>query len=245
MSFDKLIDLFDRVYIVNLPSRRDRRVETIAEFLRFGVMVPSEQVCFFEATRPKEKEGFPSIGALGNLISQTRVMKDAIDRGLSRILICEDDLSLNQVSAADFSEIINGINSDCWGIASLGYLYPESPSVDLRGILPWAGPTRGTHMYAVQGPAIKAFHDYLEVVRVRPAGHPNGGAMFFDGAFNMVRDQVPEIKFYLAVPCLSGQRSSRTDLHDLRIYDRVDFLRPVINYLRAIKNKRRLRSNKV
>ena len=85
MSFAELFDWFDKVYIVNLPPRTDRRQETIAEFARMGMTIPSEKIQFFEATRPVEKGQFPSIGSLGNFISQTRVMKDALDHDFERV----------------------------------------------------------------------------------------------------------------------------------------------------------------
>jgi hypothetical protein len=98
MQIHDLISCFDRVYIVNLPERLDRKQETIAEFKRIGMDVPNERVRFIEATRPDEAGEFPSIGSLGNLISQTRVLRECMELGLDRVAICEDDIKFNTVS---------------------------------------------------------------------------------------------------------------------------------------------------
>ncbi len=237
MSFPDLFDHFDHVYIVNLPYRDDRRSETIADFARVGVTIPNAQITFFEASRPTEKGEFPSIGSLGNFLSQTRVLADALDKGFERILICEDDLQLNDLPDTTVAKVLADLKTTDWSIAALGYLEPETPPSNTIGLIEWTGGTRGTQFWAIQGDSIRAFHDYLELVRARPSGHPEGGSMFFDGAFNMVRTIVPGTTFRLATPCLAGQRSSRTDIHDLRFYDRVEPFRSIAGGLRKLMNR--------
>ncbi len=236
MSFAALLDHFDHIYIVNLPYRTDRRAETIAEFAKIGVAIPNDKITFFEATRPTEQGEFPSLGSLGNFISQTRVLADAMTNGHTRILICEDDLQLNDTDDASLTTLLHDLKTQPWSIAALGYLEPVSPPLETTGLIPWAGDTLGAQFWAIQGESIGAFHNYLNLVRSRPSGHPKGGAMFFDGAFNMVRTQVPNITFRLAVPCLAGQRSSRTDIHALRFYDRIEPFRSLVAMLRKLTN---------
>ncbi|MFY0660025.1 MAG: hypothetical protein JXR15_05985 [Shimia sp.] len=237
MSFSDLLDHFDHVYIVNLPYRDDRRTETIADFARVGVSIPNAHISFFEASRPTEKGEFPSIGSLGNFLSQTRVLADALEKGYERILICEDDLELNDLPDTTVAKVLTDLKTTHWSIAALGYLEPETPPTETIGLTEWTGGTRGTQFWAIQGDSIRAFHDYLELVRSRPSGHPEGGSMFFDGAFNMVRTIVPGTSFRLATPCLAGQRSSRTDIHDLRFYDRVEPFRSIVGALRKLMNR--------
>lgn len=236
MSFAALLDHFDHIYIVNLPYRTDRRTETIAEFSKIGVSIPTDKITFFDATRPTEQGAFPSLGSLGNFISQTRVLADALAKGHSRVLICEDDLQLNVMDETALQQILEDLKTTPWSIAALGYLEPVSPPLETIGLVPWSGGTKGTQLWAIQGEAIGAFHNYLNLVRSRPSGHPKGGSMFFDGAFNMVRTQVPNISFRLSAPCLAGQRSSRTDIHALRFYDRIEPLRSLVALLRKLTN---------
>ncbi len=240
MSFSDLYDWFDHVYIVNLPDRADRRAETCEEFARTGVTIPNDHVTFFAATRPKDKGEFPSLGSLGNMISQTRVLAEALERDHERVLICEDDLHLLEVSDTDVTAVLSDLKTQQWNIALLGYLEPEEPPLDHTGLIDWQGDTLGVQFWAIQGRAtIQAFHDYLVAVRNRPSGHPDGGSMFFDGAFNMVRTKVPDIHFRLATPNLAGQRSSRTDIHALRFYDRIEPFKSIASLFRRAMNSRR------
>ena len=239
MSFADLFNWFDQVYIVNLPHRDDRRAETIAEFARVGMTIPNDRIRFFKASRPAEKGEFPSVGSLGNFLSQTRILADARDRGLTRVLICEDDLHLNDdLPPNTVADVLRDLRETDWSIAALGYLEPYDPPAGHSGLSDWHAGTRGTQFWAIQGAeTIAGFHDYLEAVRARPSGHPKGGSMFFDGAFNMVRTQVPGITFRIATPCLAGQRASRTDIHALRVYDRIEPLRSIAAALRRLRNR--------
>ncbi|MBO9477656.1 hypothetical protein J7382_08940 [Shimia sp. R11_0] len=243
MSFADLIAQFDHVYIVNLPYRLDRRRETIAEFARHGLAIPSAKVSFFEATRPNAKGAFPSIGALGNFRSQTRVLADAVSQGHRRILICEDDLQLNTVPSPQLTRLIDDLTQTPWDIAALGYLDPQTPpgvaKDSAQGLMPWSGSTRGTQLWAIQGDCIRAFHDYLETVRRRPPGHPDGGSMFFDGAFNLMRRKLPDVTFRIAAQSLAGQRASRTDIHSLAFFDRLEPFRSLSATLRRLRNHAR------
>lgn len=240
MTFADLFDWFDHVYIVNLAQRGDRRVETIAEFSRVGLTIPNAQIDFFEASRPSAKGTFPSIGSLGNIISQTRVLADALDRGLTRVLICEDDLYFNDLPADQITAILQELQTTNWSIALLGYLEPETPPTGPAGLISWGGDTLGVQFWAIQGTdIIRGFHDYLQAVRARPSGHPDGGSMFFDAAFNMVRSQLPDVEFRLANPNMAGQRSSRTDIHALRFFDRIEPFRSIVSLARKLRNHNR------
>ena len=45
------------------------------------------------------------------------------------------------------------------------------------------------------------------------------------------------ITFRIATPCLAGQRASRTDIHALRVYDRIEPLRSIAAALRRLRNR--------
>ncbi|WP_270726788.1 hypothetical protein [Shimia sp. Alg240-R146] len=240
MSFSDLFDWFDHVYIVNLPNRADRRAETTQEFARTGVAIPNDHVTFFAATRPTDKGEFPSLGSLGNMISQTRVLADALENGHDRVLICEDDLHLLDVAPDAVAAVLSDLQTQPWTIALLGYLEPEIPPTGHTGLINWYDGTLGVQFWAIQGrEKIQAFHDYLVAVRNRPSGHPDGGSMFFDAAFNMVRTKVPGTEFRLATPNLAGQRSSRTDIHALKFYDRIEPFKTIAGLMRRVLNRRR------
>lgn len=239
MRFADFFDQFDHVYIINLPDRTDRRDETIAELARLGVASPTDKITFFEATRPKDKGEFPTLGTLGLFLTQIRLLKEAQASGHHRILVLEDDVHFHTISPEDLDALATDLQSSDWDIASLGYNVPETPPSDVAGLTPWPEGVIGAQIWSVQGAAIKRLHDYLELALTRPLGHPMGGAMHFDAAFYMIRVAHPDVRFHLATPSLAGQRSSRTDIHDLRFFDRIEPFRSIVALLRRVKNLRR------
>ena len=100
----------DRIFIINLKSRKDRKIQIIKELHR----VKAENYEFFEAIRPTEKElqswntsyinPLPKwfvqskkdplkyrLGALGCLKSHYEIIKLCKQRGYKNVLILEDD----------------------------------------------------------------------------------------------------------------------------------------------------------
>jgi hypothetical protein len=92
-----------------------------------------------------------------------------------------------------------------------------------------------------QGEAIAAAVRYLEAILARPAGDPDGGPMHVDGAYNWFRRANPQFKTVLAIPELGFQRASRTDIHDLRWYDKTPLIRNAVAGLRWLKNAQKRR----
>ena len=80
-------------YIINLSYRTDRWEEVSKEFAKHILII--ERV---EAVNGKEvfKEGLNRhAGAYGVLMSNVKIFEDAIAKGYKRILIFEDDITLN------------------------------------------------------------------------------------------------------------------------------------------------------
>lgn len=74
------IDFFDRIYILNLAEREDRRLLMAEEMCKYEI----DNYEFFEATKDEN-------GIKGLLISMKRIFEHAISRGLDNILVLEDD----------------------------------------------------------------------------------------------------------------------------------------------------------
>ncbi len=87
------MELFDAIYIINLPARTDRRSEMLEQFRRAGISEPETRLVFFEAVRPPDQGGFPTVGARGCFLSHLGVLKAAVAAGHSSILVLEDDLN--------------------------------------------------------------------------------------------------------------------------------------------------------
>lgn len=95
------------------------------------------------------------------------------------------------------------------------------------------------HFVGLRGEAIGEAVDYFEAMLVRPGGDPLGGPMHVDGAYSWFRQANPQMLTVLAMPQLGFQRSSRSDIYDLRWFDRVPGVLHVIAGLRQLKNHAR------
>ena len=220
---------FDRICIINLPERADRRREVTRELARLDVAVDGERVRFIAGIRPDGPGDFPSIGARGCYLSHLKTLKQAQADGVQRLLVLEDDVMFTPAmrEAAPLAEAIRG---EGWQLAYPGHVQPPLP-----GPLRWErtdAPLVCAHCYAVQGSALPLIVDDLEACLARPAGHPDGGAMHFDGALTMLRQARPDLVTLLASRSLAGQRSSRSDIIGPSWIDRL----PVAGLARAVRN---------
>ncbi len=84
---------FERIYVINLRSRADRRREMAAQLASIGLSFDSPQVRLFNAVRPDDRGAFDGIGVRGAFMSHLGVLRDAA--GLRNVLILEEDLNFN------------------------------------------------------------------------------------------------------------------------------------------------------
>jgi glycosyl transferase, family 25 len=235
----RIIEYFDRAYIINLEDRHDRREEAIQEFRRLGIDAPSQNVRFYDAKRLTEKGPFPDVGTRGAFNSHRSVFELASRDRLRNVLVFEDDVSFGDVDPSVEDQIITRLAGNEWDIAHFGYLSPvdeglEGPLVDFsKGVV-------GAHFYAVNGNFIDPLIEFMNQCEIRPPGHPDGGPMTADGALNHIRVHIPDMRVLLAVPNLAHQRSSRSDVTPRPILDHIAMLRPLVSRSRAIKHKLRM-----
>jgi glycosyl transferase family 25 len=231
------LEPFERIYVVNLASRADRRAEMAEQFRRIGMSMTSPAIRLFAAVRPDDAGSFPSVGARGCFLSHLGVLRDAISAGVERVLIVEDDLNFVDDFASRSAEILPGVVAPECAIFYGGYEI-EADRIRGRGLVE-IDPTlavRTTHFIGLQGAAIADAARYLETMLERPAGHPEGGPMHVDGAYSWFRKEHPHYRTWIAVPELGYQRASRTDIHDLRWFDRVPGARELVAALRKVRN---------
>src|SRR5262249_44328703 len=149
----------------------------------------------------------------------------------------EDDFCFRRLPPETISAVTAAIPKTAWDIIYFGYLHPSDGG--LCGPLSrlTSDHTIGGHFYSVNGPFIQPMLKFMQETQARPHGHPDGGSMCRDATYNHLRIVRPDIRVYLAVPSLAIQRSSRTDLHDLAIYDRIALLRPMMGAMRRLKTE--------
>ncbi|MEE1868604.1 glycosyltransferase family 25 protein [Pseudomonas auratipiscis] len=229
-----VIDYFDQTRIINIPSRKDRRVETVEEFSRNGFHIDHKKAGFFEAVKPSEEDGFPSIGARGCFMSHLRIIEDAIRLNLNNILILEDDIQFSKHIGQYGKQAIALLEGMEWDIAYFGH--PFEGNANLPGWSVVDRPIHLSHFYAVNGAFLPQLRDFLLQILERPAGHPDGGPMHYDAALNTLIHQRKDVRAYYFTWNLGYQRPSRTDLHELSVLDRTQLLRPIMFMLRKLKS---------
>jgi glycosyl transferase family 25 len=230
---------FDRVYVINLSSRPDRRREMQTQLERIGLSLNAPDVVLFEAIKPVDPAGFPTLGARGCFMSHLAVLREARDKGLASVLILEDDLNFCDDFVAKFAAVAAGLACNSWGLWYGSYQLDAPPPGSVASCVR-ADPALaiGTSaLLAVNGPQIAPLVQYLEAMLRRPAGDPAGGPMHIDGAYCWYRLAHPEAATWLATPPLGFQRSSRTDVHALRWFDRAGWAAVVVSALRRLQNR--------
>lgn len=225
-----MFEKFERIYVVNLPSRTDRRIETELELAKAG----GSRVTFFPAIRPSEAGKFRSIGEHGCFMSHLTLLRECVGR--KNVLIMEDDVRF----VSDFatrSQVVEKL-PDNWDLFYAGHFQPAgSKAWEESGLVEINGDRElgATHCYAVNGSAIPKLIRGFEAILSREPGHVDGGPMPIDGAMNTVRRQL-HLRAYAAVPALADQRSSRTDIGGTKWFDNSPFLSRPVHIARRLKN---------
>jgi glycosyl transferase, family 25 len=218
------------IFVINLEFRIDRRIAMQRELARVGW-----QANFFPAIRPDSADGFPSIGARGCFLSHLAVLKKVREAGIPRLIIIEDDLNF----APDFPErwevAMSAVCRREWSIFYPAHHFPDLPAGVSR--IPAERGVECTHFMAINGPAIASIVAGLERILARPAGHPLGGPMHVDGAYSTIRHQDHALVTYAHSPALGYQRPSRTDVGNLKWFDRVAILAPIVGMARRLRPK--------
>lgn len=225
---------FEKVFVINLPNRTDRRRETETELLKVGGF----GVVFFPAIRPPDAGKFRSVGEYGCFMSHLTLLKGCIGR--KSVLVMEDDVRF----AADFTERSQMVDElpDDWDIFYAGHFQTRGSehAWSRRGLVEVDSTSEliATHCYAVNGPAIPKLIQGYEAILSREPGHPDGGPMPIDGAMNTIRRQL-RLRAFAAVPPLADQRSSRTDIGEKSWFDHMPLLNGAVHMARRVKNSLR------
>lgn len=218
-----MFEAFDIIRVINLPERTDRRREMMRELAALG-LENDPRVAFFPAIKPADAGSFTSIGARGVYQSQLAILREAKTRGCS-VLILEDDCT--------FSPIVRDFDfGQGWDIFYGGYYAADPEKLADSDII-------GAHMMGFSAKGARAVCAYLDTLEFEGIHPP------IDGAYVRFRRVCPEVPTRFAVPPLANQRPSRSDIADLRFYDRLPLLRGIAGFARGAMRKLRARSGAV
>jgi glycosyl transferase, family 25 len=232
----ELMQSFDGIYIINLPSRSDRRRQMLGQLRRVGLSHASSNLTFFPAMRPRDCGGFPSVGAHGCFMSHLGVLREAQRLGLSSVLILEDDVDFAPPTRA--GEVRSCLAHGDWGFFYGGYRIDRVPAAPQSCVrLESTIPIETAHFVAMRGNQLIAeLVAYMEAQLQRPPGHPNGGPMHVDGTYSWFRKQNPQYSTLIAVPQLGYQRASSSDIAPRRWFEGVWGMQFAMGKLRNCKN---------
>lgn len=230
-----LLSVFDAIYVINLVSRPDRLRDIKVQLLRLGLSFNDPNVVLFPASRPVSSGDFPTRGAKGCFESHLAILRDLETRGLNRVLILEDDADFSSDIDEILFPLIRDLSQREWDIF-LGYP-PDGfrPSNSGLARLPADVPSVKLHCYGVTKDAAHLAGPFLEKIHMRPGGHPLGGAMHVDGAYNWFRKAYPDVKTLVSMTPIAHQRSSKTDIHPLSWFDRWPILKDATKSLRRLR----------
>lgn len=234
---DLLRALFDRVYVINLPDRVDRRREMTAQLALIG-LADDPLVRFFPAVRPTDPGDFGSLGERGCFLSHLGALKDAVANGYRSILILEDDVDWTPAALARNARL-DALRDTDWGFLHGGRGHDQAAAdgaISLMRLEPERELLLG-HFIGLRGDVIAGMVDYLEAMLQRPKGSPDGGPMHVDGAYSWFRRAHPEVAAWVCTPSVARQRSSRSDISvptGWRATRAADWARRVLRPVRAL-----------
>jgi len=229
-------DYFDRVFIINLPERTDRRADTEKELESAGLSPEAGHIEFFQAVKVADAAGFANAGYHGCFRSHLGVFKKAREVGAKHLLVVEDDAALSSRFRRDEEALVEQLQSQPWGLVLLGHEDLGPPSDRPIRLISFPGQVGLAHFYAVHFSILDRLIEFFEAVLRRPPGHPDGGPMSPDGAINFFLARSPDIPALMSQPNLCRQRSSRSDILP-RWFDRVPGMRQVVGFLRRVRRR--------
>lgn len=224
-----IFDSYDRIRVINLPHRTDRRREMEAEFEKVGI-AGDPRIGFFPAVQPREKGVFHLPGAHGCFLSHLGVLEEALAAGQSVIVLEDDCQFLASATIAEADEDTHVFYG--------GYAQASDPD-DLQN-----ADIQGSHFMAFSKEAVEKAVPFLRslldlstpidpsIVRsdfdpqIRPP---------IDGAYVWFRRYHPEMKTQFET--ISMQRISATDIGKRKWFDRIPGVRRLANRARRVKEK--------
>lgn len=245
-----LLNAFGQIMIINLRNRADRRRDIGRELAKLGLSLDHPQVHLFEAIRPQDAQGFPSVGARGAFLSHQAVCERMLDRGWPRMLVLEDDMTLPDRRIEHLRALATALCNRPWDIlyghpgarpAQVGPAQPQDPPpdppADEYGLitLPAERPMIQLHFLGLSRAAAQRIVPELAAMQARPEGSPQGGPMHVDGALNWIRRANPDLIALAASPAVSMQRASRSDIAALRWFDRTPGVSALVALVRRLR----------
>jgi hypothetical protein len=236
----RLIDFMDRLYVIHLPERVDRFQALKHELANIGIDIENPKVRFPKPPYPPDANGFPSVGVYSNFIRHLGILKECLADGVERVWILEDDAIFRRqlCSEQEQEKLIQRLKQNDWDLCYLGHkIDPAELRSHPQGLTPFVGDFLWAHCYCVNARVLPQLIAYFEETLRHPAGHPRGGRLYIDGAYNLFRRFHPEVVTLVSNPNLSNQKGTVSSLAARAWYDNFAVTQPVIASLRSLRDE--------
>lgn len=181
---------FDRIRIINLPSRQDRRADMMGELRRLGIDA-DPRVQFVDGVVVDDMSPWRSYGEKGVFLAHLGILRDAAASGES-VLILEDDVDFT--AAAGTWNLPEGCD-----VAYGGYEATDPSHLEASDIV-------GAHCMGFSASAVRALVPFLEKLLDHPSPPP------IDGAYVWFRREAAGLVTHFARPVVAMQRPSMSDI---------------------------------
>lgn len=224
-----IFEHYERIRIVSLAGRPDRRRELLHELQKVG-QGDNPKVAFFDALRTDGPGPFRSQGSHGCYLSHLQILEEAAERG-ENVLILQDDCeflpSINEASVPPGCDVFYG-----------GFLASDPDNLHDSDII-------GAHFMGFSARAAREAAVYLRNLldpRFPPdpqaAAQPDFNPAMrppIDGACVWFRRAHPHLRTDFEL--VANQRASRSDVAPPRFFDRVWGLRTLAALARTIRRR--------
>jgi glycosyl transferase family 25 len=200
-----MFEEYQRIRVINLAERIDRREEMLAEFARIGLN-GDPRIAFTDAVKPDTSAPWRSKGERGCFLSHLFILEEAASAGES-VLILEDDCDFTRHAAAKRNQ------SDLlWG----GYT-----------ILP--NEIRGSHCMGFSADTAKRCANYFRGLLNHPDPPP------VDGSYAWFCRDNADVRVNACDPMIAVQRPSFSVIAGRKGLDRIAGARFLVKMLRQAK----------
>lgn len=230
------LDYFDRLTVIHLRRRIDRYERLIREVKRIGIPIDHKKFVIQDAIAPIEAAGFHSAAVRGCFLSHLEALSRAERDGIDSILVMEDDVIFSNM--LDQSHVVEALSRTEWGMVHIGHGLSPSKILDRPdGLVQYTGSFSLAHCYAVHRRTLRTLVSFLERTLTNDPENPEGARMYPDGAFSHFRRLNPAVACFVMKPSLVAQFGSPSSLADPRWYDGIDAVRPLVGWLRLIRDE--------
>lgn len=198
----KITEFFNKTFCVNLERRSDRWDECLSEFDKYGITNVDRFIAVDGTTLPQKKSGFVTPSRLALVLTNVKILEEAIQENYDSILILEDDI--------EFTDEINNISEyfkflpEDWDMLYFGGNHNQHTGVTPPKIINEKvcklHHTFSTHCVAINK---KSFNTILERLKK------------YDNALDVIYSELQKsLNVYSFYPLIATQRVSFSDIEN-------------------------------